>query len=50
MGAADEDIESVIIETNPEPVSNQAGGHGIEYLAKREPAGGCDAHADLLIV
>jgi nucleotidyltransferase/DNA polymerase involved in DNA repair len=39
MGAADEDIESVIVETNPEPVSNQAGGHGIEYLAKREPAG-----------
>ena len=50
MGAADEDIEPVIVEAHPEPVSNQARGHGVEYLAEREAAGGCDAHADLLIV
>jgi len=50
MGAADEDIEPVIVEAYPEPVSDQARGHGIEYLAERETAGGCDAHADLLIV
>ena len=50
MDAADEDIEPIIVDAHPEPVSDQAGGHGIEYLAERETAGGCDAHADLLIV
>ena len=50
MDAADEDIEPIIVDAHPEPVSDQAGGHGIEYLAERETTGGCDAHADLLII
>jgi hypothetical protein len=50
MSATDEDIEPVIVKAHPEPVPDQARGHGIKYLAERETAGGCDAHAHLLIV
>ena len=50
MGAADEDVEPIVEEAHPEPVADQARGHGVEHLAQREAARGGDAHADLLVV
>ncbi|NLS08353.1 hypothetical protein HGP14_34815 [Rhizobium sp. P32RR-XVIII] len=39
MRASDEDIEAIVEHANPQPMSNQAGRHGVEDLAQGEAAG-----------
>lgn len=39
MCAADEDIEAIVEEAHTKPMSDQAGGHGVEDLAQGEAAG-----------
>ena len=50
MGAADEDVEPVVVEAHAQAMADQARGHGVEHLAQREAARGGDAHAEFLIV
>jgi hypothetical protein len=37
-GAADEDVQPIVERAHPEPVADQARGHGVEHLAQREAA------------
>ena len=50
MRAADEHIEPIVVETHPEPMADQARGHGVEHLAQGEAASGCDACGDFLVI
>src|SRR6478735_7847515 len=49
-GAADEQVQPVVEQAHPEPMADQARGHGVEHLAQREAARGGDADADFLVI
>lgn len=50
LGAADEEIEPVVIKPYAQAVPDQPGGHGVEHFLQREAAGRGDRNDDLLIV
>lgn len=50
MRAADEELQAIVIEPDPEPVADQAGGDGVEDLAQGEAAGAGDSDYNLLEV
>lgn len=50
LGPTDEDREPVVVEAHPEAMTDQARRHGVEHLAKHEPAGRGDAHARLFVI
>ena len=50
MGAADEQVEPVIVEPDPQPVSDQPRRHGVEHFPQREAAGRRDGDDDFLII
>ena len=50
MRAAEEDLEPVVVEAHPQPVADEARGHGVEDPAEHEAAGGGDRDHGLLAV
>lgn len=50
MRAADEELQAVVINADPKPVADQAGGDGVEDLAQGEAAGAGDGDDNLLEV
>ena len=49
-GAADEQVEAIIMEPQPQPVADQPRGHGVEHLPRREAAGRGDGDDGLLVI
>ena len=49
-GAAEQAFEPIIVETEPQPVANQARWHGVEHAAEQEPAVAADGDKGLVMV
>ena len=50
MRAAEEDLEPVVVEAHPQPVTDEARGHGVEDVPQHEAAGGGHRDHRLLAV
>lgn len=50
MGAADEQVEPVVVEPDPQPVPDQPRKHGVEHFPQREAAGRSDGDDDFLVI
>ncbi|KAK0348238.1 hypothetical protein LTR94_038021, partial [Friedmanniomyces endolithicus] len=48
--AADKDVDTIIIQADPQTVPDQAGWDRVEHLAQREASRGGYGHEDLLVI
>ena len=50
MRAAEKDLDPVVVEPRPQPVADEARGHGVEHVAQHEPARRRDRDRDHLLL